>query len=225
MRSALATVSASVMTEAEATNITVLIGLRLDAMADAYEGVMPLIREAVEHEAWRTLGYNGVSAWAEECFDGALTRLGIDTRREVVRELTAAGMSSRAIAPVVGISQSAVDRDRQVTHSGSPEHGATETPAREIVGRDGKAYAPAAKPAPGLTVEDVLAGDSELQRTRYLGRLLAATECRLRRFDIREAADLADEMLVDAIEREVDSAIAWRERFRAARPTHLRRVK
>lgn len=109
------------LTPERAERLTMRISLKLDTMADAYQGVMPLIREAVEGEAWRVLGFNGVSSWAEERFSGALTRLGIDTRREVVRELTAAGMSTRAIAPVVGVDQANVVRDLKVMQPASPD--------------------------------------------------------------------------------------------------------
>jgi hypothetical protein len=55
-----------VLTHAEADRITMRISLKLDTMADAYQGVLPLIRDAIEREAWRVLGYNGVSA-ARSC--------------------------------------------------------------------------------------------------------------------------------------------------------------
>jgi hypothetical protein len=44
-------------------------------------------------------------------FGEALARLGIDPRREVVKELTELGLSTRAIAPIVGVDQSTVVRD------------------------------------------------------------------------------------------------------------------
>ena len=61
-----------------AERLTLRISLKLDTMAEAHESVISLIREAVETEAWRTFGYNGVSAWALDRFNGALTRLGIE---------------------------------------------------------------------------------------------------------------------------------------------------
>lgn len=48
-------------------------------------------------------------------------RLARDERQEMVKVLSAEGMSTRAIAPVVGVSQKTVDRDtRQVSHHDSP---------------------------------------------------------------------------------------------------------
>ena len=55
----------------------------------------------------------------QDRFGGALTRLPVDLRRPVVHELASAGMSTRAIAPVVGVSKSLVAQDlNEVSTSG-----------------------------------------------------------------------------------------------------------
>jgi hypothetical protein len=64
-----------------------------------------------------------------------LSRLGVDLRREVVRELTEAGLSTRAIAPVVGVSNITVSKDQGVRDL-------TPNPV-SVTGVDGKTYAPA----------------------------------------------------------------------------------
>lgn len=87
------------------------IRLRLDSIADNYAAVMPMIREAINQRDDLALGYPSVSAYVADRFGGALQRLGVEVRREVVRELTAAGMSTRAIAPVVGTSHETVRSD------------------------------------------------------------------------------------------------------------------
>lgn len=94
------------------------ITLRLDAIADNYVAVMPMIREAIEKRDDLALGYRSPGEYVADRFGGALQRLGVDVRREVVRELTAAGMSTRAIAPVVGVSQQMVQKDRRAIESG-----------------------------------------------------------------------------------------------------------
>lgn len=101
------------LTEQEAERLTTRIALKLDAMADTYAGVMPMIREAIDREAWRALGYRSVGEYVSDRFGGVLGKLGIEIRREVVKELTAAGMSTRAIAPVVGASHMTVQNDRE----------------------------------------------------------------------------------------------------------------
>lgn len=121
------------LSRADAERLTTRIRLRLDAIADNYVAVMPLIREAIERRAWDALGYSGVSAYVSECFGDALAHLGVEVRREVVRELTEAGMSTRAIAPVVGVSDRQVRYDVQKV--GSPSH-LPQTPAASPLGEE-----------------------------------------------------------------------------------------
>lgn len=99
------------MTAEEASSITTRISVKLDAIADNYEAVMPLIREAITRQAHVALGYRSAGEYAADRFGDALGRLGIDTRRAVVKELTEAGLSTRAIAPIVGASRETVRRD------------------------------------------------------------------------------------------------------------------
>lgn len=137
------------------------ISLRLDTIADNYLAVMPMIREAIEKRDDLALGYRSPGDYVSDRFGGSLQRLGVEVRREVVRELTAAGMSTRAIAPVVGVSQKTVDRDvRQVSHVthlpqtpaseslGEDDDEAGQTPEAPVVGIDGKTYARPAATAP-----------------------------------------------------------------------------
>lgn len=111
------------MTRVEAERITSRIADKLDTIADNLEQVLPLIGEALTREAWRALDYASPTAYVSERFAGALTRLPIEVRRPVVAQLSAAGMSTRAIAPIVGVSQKTVDRDarNQVSHYDSPK--------------------------------------------------------------------------------------------------------
>lgn len=99
------------------------ITLRLEAIADNYAAVMPMIRESIEKQDHLALGYRSVGEYVADRFGGSLQRLGVEVRRAVVGELTAAGMSTRAIAPVVGVGKSTVDRD--VSHMGHLNAGAT----------------------------------------------------------------------------------------------------
>lgn len=87
------------------------IRLRLDAIADNYTAVLPMIRQAIELHDDVALGYRSVSDYVADRFGGALTNLGIEVRREVVRELTEAGMSLRTIADTLDVSHMAVKRD------------------------------------------------------------------------------------------------------------------
>ena len=89
------------------------ITLRLDAIADNYRAVLPMIREAIEKRDDLALGYRSPGDYVSDRFGQSLAGLGIEVRRAVVGELTEAGLSTRAIAPVVGASRMAVQRDRE----------------------------------------------------------------------------------------------------------------
>lgn len=153
------------MTRVEAERITARIADKLDGIADNIEQVMPLIRDALTREAWRPLGYSGATAYVSERFAGAFGRLPAAVRQPIVSELSSAGMSTRAIAPIVGASHMTVQNDRisgvkSFTPGPTPEFVDTRTgeihdgfqdaiakaeeevvePARKVHGMDGKTY-------------------------------------------------------------------------------------
>ena len=142
------------MTRVEAERITARIADKLDAIADNLEQVLPLIGEALTRRAWESLGYVSPQAYVSERFAGSLARLSPDVRRPVVAQLSAAGMSTRQIAPVVGASHMTVKRDlvRPVTPV-TPAPTPTKLPESPvIVGADGKNYTrPEPKEAPTPT--------------------------------------------------------------------------
>lgn len=145
------------MGRVEAERITTRIADLLDGIADNIDQVIPLIREALTRQAWAALDYNGPSDYISERFSGALQRLSPEVRRPFAAELSAAGMSTRAIAPIVGVDQSRVARDVQVMRSASPaspetEHGLPTTD--RIVGLDGKTYRrPDPAPEPAVIID------------------------------------------------------------------------
>jgi hypothetical protein len=96
----------------ESERITHRIAAKLDTLAETYTTVMPLIREAITRRAWSALGYRSPGEYASTQFGDALAKLDPAMRREVVRELTDAGLSTRAIAPIVGVSNKTVHQDR-----------------------------------------------------------------------------------------------------------------
>lgn len=89
------------------------ITLRLDAIADNYRAVLPMIREAIEKRDDLALGYRSPGDYVSDRFGQSLSGLGIEVRRAVVGELTEAGLSTRAIAPVVGVSDRTVANDQK----------------------------------------------------------------------------------------------------------------
>lgn len=125
------------------------ITLRLEAIAENLSLVLPMIREAIEERDDLALGYRSPGEYVADRFGASLERLGLDVRTAVVKELTAAGLSTRAIAPVVGVSEATIRRDirRPSTASGDavePTAVATVTPIacepRKVTGLNGKDY-------------------------------------------------------------------------------------
>jgi hypothetical protein len=161
------------MTTEEASSITTQISVKLDALADNYESVMPLIRDAITRQAHAALGYASPGAYVADRFGRALARLGADLRRPLVRELTESGLSTRAIAPVFDVShvqivkdraalvaggnrvttsdaETAPDADEPLTQEQCEELDAAPQPeSAPVIGLDGHRYArPVPKPAP-----------------------------------------------------------------------------
>lgn len=122
------------LSQRDAERLTTRIRLRLDTIADNYAAVMPLIREAYEGQAWAALGYRSHGDYVHQSFGDALSSLGVDMRRAVVGELTDQGMSTRAIAGVVGASHMSVQRDRNsgVTPVTPPTDSTEASPADEV---------------------------------------------------------------------------------------------
>lgn len=123
------------------------ITLRLEAIADNYAAVMPMIRESIEKQDHLALGYRSVGEYVADRFGGSLQRLGVEVRRAVVGELTAAGMSTRAIAPVVGVSHETVRSDlnagvKYLTPAPEVSSAPVDGPAAEAVS-DGEVTGPA----------------------------------------------------------------------------------
>lgn len=171
------------LTRDEAERLSIRIGARLDTIADNYTAVMPMIREAITRNAHEALGYRSAGEFAAERFGDALSKLDPAMRREVVKELTDAGLSSRAIAPVVGTSDRQVRRDisggthvppahtspADLSTAGSADAATSETqperveppsaPRPVVVGIDGKTYTPP-KPRP-LSVVRPQSGDEQ----------------------------------------------------------------
>ena len=115
--------------------------IRIRRIRTALDGMRDDIIALYRGRAWLAMGYD---SWDALC-DGELgqrPRLPIEERREVVAELTDAGMSTRAIGTAIGVSNDTVARDQQQ----SPV--SNETPDRQVEGKDGKTYPRRRKPEP-----------------------------------------------------------------------------
>ena len=139
-----------IMDKTEARRLTTEAQSEFRSAVAHHEHGWRLVAEAIKAGGHAALGYRSASEYMEHEFAEVLAGLDASARRVAVHELSALGMSTRAIAPVVGVSQKTADRDvRQVSHRDSPEPESLPTdpepvsdptPAK-IIGRDGKSYA------------------------------------------------------------------------------------
>jgi len=130
------------LTEAEARRLTERIRVALDRVAHSWADLAERITEAYQRRADLAMGYG---SWAEYA-DAELKPsegLAADVRRQLVGMLSAQGMSTRAIAPTVGVSVGTIHADRvagvQQLNTSSATRAEPVTP-REITGLDGKTY-------------------------------------------------------------------------------------
>lgn len=109
------------MDVAEARRRAERIRLLTTSIAENVAKVRDLVHEAKASQDHLALGYASWTAYLADLFGDEPLRLTRDVRRELVAELAEQGMSTRAIAPIVGASQKTVDRDvRESNDSPAP---------------------------------------------------------------------------------------------------------
>lgn len=190
------------LTPEGAERLSERISSRLETIATNYVAVMPLIREAINRNAHDVLGYPSPGAYIKDRFGDSLSKLGAELRREVVKELSSAGLSTRAIAPVVGVSNKTVHQDLhvlpevtplvvvpdlsvnpltgEVYEAGDAVHGSPEVPVtvtethsvKIVTGLDGKTYKTTPKAIKPILAGDAAAKDSAEQLAIHFGRAL-----------------------------------------------------
>lgn len=116
-----------VMPEADAARLTNRITLIAGTIREGMEKLQGLVAEAKAGNAHVALGYPSWTAYLAATLGKEPLRLGREERQQLVGYLAGEGMSTRAIAPIVGVNQSNVARDIQVMRDASPVSG--DTPA------------------------------------------------------------------------------------------------
>lgn len=101
------TVQPVALTEEDARRLTERIRTALDRVSTAWADLAERITEAYQRRADLALGYGSWAEYAEAELKPS-EGLAADVRRQLVGMLSAQGMSTRAIAPTVGVSQQAV---------------------------------------------------------------------------------------------------------------------
>jgi len=105
------------LTPDTARRLTERIRLVAQNVADNVEKLRELVSEARESNVHEVLGYVSWTAYLKDVFGDEPLRLARDVRQELVAELSAQGLSTRAIAPIVGVSVGTIHTDRQVFSS------------------------------------------------------------------------------------------------------------
>ncbi|GLU88891.1 hypothetical protein [Agromyces sp. NBRC 114283] len=143
------------MDEVRARRLTERIRLVAANVAENVETLRQLVSEAKGSNVHQVLGYPSWTAYLKDVFGDEPLRLARDVRQELVAELSAQGMSTRAIAPIVGVSPRQITTDirdaegvnnftpgPQTMMQVDPDTGEVEDiPARHVTGLDGKEYA------------------------------------------------------------------------------------
>lgn len=112
--------TAPLLSESDARRLTQRISLLLDAAAGTLDKLAESIREARDGRADLAMGYNSWADYAAAEFGPHTAGLTATIRRELVATLSAEvdgspALSTRQIAPAVGVTQQMVVKDRQVT--------------------------------------------------------------------------------------------------------------
>ncbi|MCI1868523.1 hypothetical protein [Bifidobacterium crudilactis] len=114
-----------VINEGAARRITERICILLDSVAGQMDRLAHAVQDAYAKRVDQVLGYDSWADYAEHEFGPHTTNLAAPIRRELVNHLSEAGMSTRAQAPVLGVSNYTVSKDRQIgvsqANTSSPE--------------------------------------------------------------------------------------------------------
>jgi transposase-like protein len=115
-------------------------------MRDNLLKIEALLIDAKAGQIHLTLGFESWTGYVADALGGQLD-MNTESRRAVVEMLAGEGMSQRAIAKAVGVSQKTVDRDLdRVSHHGSPDGAdqvgreVTENEPAVVTGLDGKQH-------------------------------------------------------------------------------------
>jgi hypothetical protein len=155
------------MEASEATRVTARIKLLLGSVAETTEKIVSLIEVAEAGKAWRALGYDSWTAYVAAEFTGALEGLARAERIPITAKLSTTGMSTRAIANVVGVSVGTAHND--VVVAGVQELNTSQ----KTIGTDGKTY-----PRPATFLPS---GKPDARTTEALGRQLPPVRPKPRR--------------------------------------------
>jgi transposase-like protein len=119
------------LSAAEAQRLTQRIKLTASGVRDGLFKLRNLVDEAKNSNAWQVLGFASWTAYLADTLADEPMRLGREERQELVGYLSGEGLSTRAIAPIVGVDKDTVRRD--VIRGGvNTPPASTPTPERHV---------------------------------------------------------------------------------------------
>lgn len=111
------TIVHQILSPSEAQRLTQRIKLTASSIRDSMFKLKNLVEEAKASNAWQVLGFRSWTEYLADTLGSEPMRLGRDERQELVEYLSGEGMSTRAIAPIVGVAHKTVARDLEAAVS------------------------------------------------------------------------------------------------------------
>lgn len=112
----------------EAQRLTQRIKLTASSVRDGLFKLRNLVEEAKRSNVWQVLGYPSWTAYLADTLADEPMRLGRDERQQLVGYLSGEGLSTRAIAPIVGVHHDTVASDIKKAPVGNPTPGLPSVP-------------------------------------------------------------------------------------------------
>ena len=109
------------LSQREAERLTDQIKFTIESIDNGLFKLRNLLEEAQSSNVWQMLGFSSWTAYLSSLFEGRPMRLPREERQQLVGYLSGEGMSTRAIAPIVGVHHDTVAQDVKVaTPVGNP---------------------------------------------------------------------------------------------------------
>jgi hypothetical protein len=128
------------LTETKAKQLDGRIQRMVDATVTHMDKLLALLEEAATGQIWGALGFPSWPAYVKNRVQGKISPTDREERKALVELMSGRGMSQRAIAGAVGVSQKTVDRDLATESNDSVD--------AEVISLDGKRRPKHPKPKP-----------------------------------------------------------------------------
>lgn len=109
------------LSASEAQRLTQRIKLTASGVRDGLFKLRNLVDEAKRSNVWQILGFPSWTAYLADTLADEPMRLGREERQELVGYLSGEGLSTRAIAPIVGVDNKTVHRDIARVANATPD--------------------------------------------------------------------------------------------------------